>query len=589
MSFFRVVAASEPNTKSQLSLPTINLNNGLLEITALTTLVGSGVAVSLAFGSRGPAGLAWAPMSAFGMLGTIRACFCGASPGWLRETLSLRTAVSDAVIGMELDLDDSRRTGQVRSRMGEPLGIVCDAKEAVLDHNGCEKEVTACRDVYSFDHSTSAMISKLPDTRSDKGLRVFSYANYGFMRNHNAKLQLAALTVSLGKLAEIYVLWISGGNYIGLISSLPWLYFFLVAVIVETQEIILRRRPMNKLGNLDIITGKLPKIGLEPGPRKVILGAYQNSMSSVWWRIIWAGGAIICLYSLIFLYFLLGKQPNELVFTWIGFQVLWLILRIFLYHHARPEDPLFGRVLLAQPLESLPQNMKDRVLRLVIALSKYLVHVHPRGQYSYQEDCFSPKDLASLRTTLISYVYPLQPFPQNITASNSLIKLHILGVIGDATLSSASWIMGDNKLTPLDVYDSCILILSIPTTKGSLSPNKTIFIPAIRVLSGRSMTSTSDIEGYGPLFIPKGAGNSGANITWMYWVPFEGRSWLHFTVGVNMTKLIGDHEARILDDQQVTAQLTVGNLNISISHVDDVKRILKISQHAAELLVKFLS
>ncbi|KIJ55868.1 hypothetical protein M422DRAFT_24368 [Sphaerobolus stellatus SS14] len=54
-------------------------------------------------------------------------------------------------------------------------------------------------------------------------------------------------------------------------------------------------------------------------------------------------------------------------------------------------------------------------------------------------------------------------------------------------------------------------------------------------------------------------------------------------------KVVSNHDAQILNDQQVTAKLTAGTLNISFMHVLDVKETLKISQEAARALFELLS
>jgi hypothetical protein len=52
-------------TDSGSTLGLFNLGNGLIEIAALTSLVGSAAAESLALGDKGPAGLVWATMTTY--------------------------------------------------------------------------------------------------------------------------------------------------------------------------------------------------------------------------------------------------------------------------------------------------------------------------------------------------------------------------------------------------------------------------------------------------------------------------------------------------------------------------------------------
>jgi hypothetical protein len=82
-----------------------SLGNGLVEIAALTALIGSTTAESLILGSRGAVGLPWATLSAFGSLFLIKACIAAATPSWLRDTLGVRTPSCDAAVGLSLNLE----------------------------------------------------------------------------------------------------------------------------------------------------------------------------------------------------------------------------------------------------------------------------------------------------------------------------------------------------------------------------------------------------------------------------------------------------------------------------------------------------
>lgn len=116
------ISDSNSTSKDPVSLPSLNLGNTLVEIGGLSALVGSSVAESLTFGSRGPAGIAWAATSSFGTVSVIKACISGAGSGWLRETLGIRSKLSDLAVGMDLKLD-SHRALRVRHNLGDPLAI----------------------------------------------------------------------------------------------------------------------------------------------------------------------------------------------------------------------------------------------------------------------------------------------------------------------------------------------------------------------------------------------------------------------------------------------------------------------------------
>jgi hypothetical protein len=106
----------------------VYFGNNLIEIGALTTLIGSTIAENLILGERGPAGLVWAANSAFGAPSVIKACISGASSGWLRALLGLRNAASDKAVGLDLELaQNSKGAMRVRRTLDLPLGVSCNA------------------------------------------------------------------------------------------------------------------------------------------------------------------------------------------------------------------------------------------------------------------------------------------------------------------------------------------------------------------------------------------------------------------------------------------------------------------------------
>jgi hypothetical protein len=69
-------------------------------------------------------------MSAFGTLSIIKGCIAGASPNWLRETLGVRSAITDAAIGLRLDLRSKYRSYQdlARKDLGKAVGVAVGVK-----------------------------------------------------------------------------------------------------------------------------------------------------------------------------------------------------------------------------------------------------------------------------------------------------------------------------------------------------------------------------------------------------------------------------------------------------------------------------
>ena len=173
--------------------------------------------------------------------------------------------------------------------------------------------------------------------------------------------------------------------------------------------------------------------------------------------------------------------------------------------------------------------------------------------------------------------------------SSNAIRLNILAVIGDTTLSSAAWIIGDQKYSPMDLYDSCIIIFEVPSFEEK--PSKALAIPAARVYSGRftwSGTVTQDAEeSLEPLFVSRGTGSQ-VNVeeqTWIYWIPCETGDWLQFKC---RGAVLGRQTGEVLTETQLDRILGAGNLNISLKDVADVKSIVGTSREAAKNLLEFL-
>ena len=88
---------------------TVPLSSGLVEISALTAVVGSATAESLILGNRGSAGVAWAAISIFGLVSIIKACISAATPTVLREALGVRIPSVDDALGVFLPLNAQRQ------------------------------------------------------------------------------------------------------------------------------------------------------------------------------------------------------------------------------------------------------------------------------------------------------------------------------------------------------------------------------------------------------------------------------------------------------------------------------------------------
>lgn len=92
-------------TDSVSVLEFFNLGNGVIEVAALTSLMGSAAAQSLALGDKGPSASVCARMNTFGTTSIVTVLAAPAMPGWLRESVGVRSAKLDSVVGLSLNLD----------------------------------------------------------------------------------------------------------------------------------------------------------------------------------------------------------------------------------------------------------------------------------------------------------------------------------------------------------------------------------------------------------------------------------------------------------------------------------------------------
>ena len=127
------MAQEPPSTEAHLGsslfpFPTPDFGNAGLW--ALTAFIGSSVAESLILGNEGGAGVAWAAMSAFGLMDIVKTCVGAASPGWFRTVIGARSENTDVAVGLQVSSGQRGRGAmKVRRSYGErgPSGLSVDA------------------------------------------------------------------------------------------------------------------------------------------------------------------------------------------------------------------------------------------------------------------------------------------------------------------------------------------------------------------------------------------------------------------------------------------------------------------------------
>jgi hypothetical protein len=247
-------------------------------------------------------------------------------------------------------------------------------------------------------------------------------------------------------------------------------------------------------------------------------------------------------------------------------------------------------------------DTKERVFELLLALSKYQTHVHPRSSYSYSEDVMELSDVRDIlsRYTLVDE-YPLDAHlgPDGTDHPQTAVHVDITfrAVMGDTFTSSASWFNGLEH-TCMDLYDCCIVFLEVPapaSAQGREAP-RLVAVPAVRSVS--SMThlknTVTDIEAGAedpecdPQEIrftsPKGSPNSDWWVEWLYWIPCPGGWWIQ--VHSDKLKTLGVRRGTVRTDDELTKSLRSGERNISLESADMVREVVELSRTTARRAVE---
>ena len=120
------MGSSDIATSILPSIAAFNIGNDFTKLATLKSLIGSATAQGLALGNKGPAGLLWATMTIFGVMSVMRAAISTVTTGWPRDSLGLRSAETDSVVGLSMNL--SRMGIRYRTRGGVAQDVECEVK-----------------------------------------------------------------------------------------------------------------------------------------------------------------------------------------------------------------------------------------------------------------------------------------------------------------------------------------------------------------------------------------------------------------------------------------------------------------------------
>ena len=421
--------------------------------------------------------------------------------------------------------------------------------------------------IYTVDESMAGSVRSCPPSNGDSAPVVFAYASDG--PKNASRNDWLAISATMTKLVETFVLLRLTGWPLCLASSMTWLYFLLAAIMIQLSglsrgfgsTVAEHRRQDLFVGDLPTLHG--PTQGSET---RVILGVPINVRRHLVWKFVWALSWLVCLASTLATFLLLQTENSAVFCIWAGFQAFWLCARYVFSHFMRSTDGRPNPVTLHKG-----GDQKFRLLSLAGGISRYLARLHTRTSASYLQDLHDSVDIKR-------HVRPAKPILKwrdglcnenavkkvlSALAVDASLDVEVLAVIGDTMLAGLSCIHGSG-LSCLDLYDSCLMIIKLGT--------ETFLVPSARVLSGNAAAvkvPLKDAEaGVSPRFIDKLGPCRGEDNGWVYWIPLDANRWLYFICDHNS---IGVHTCEILTNQEVTRRLALGNLWVSVSKVEQLE------------------
>lgn len=164
---------------------------------------------------------------------------------------------------------------------------------------------------------------------------------------------------------------------------------------------------------------------------------------------------------------------------------------------------------------------------------------------------------------------------------SEIVQVTFNAVIGDTMLSSLAWLQG-SKFTSLDLYDCCLLQLTISDSM--------FVIPAVQTLSQSTNEAELDLiqleKGDFPRTLPKGMDNWGLEyVQWAYWIPCSDGRWLYVLSGD--FKSLGERKGEFLTNDELDRRLRAGVWGISHEKVEDIVAVVELSRQCASMVLKF--
>ncbi|GAB1316304.1 hypothetical protein MFIFM68171_06514 [Madurella fahalii] len=607
-----------------MSEPTIS--GGLVEISTVATLIGAPIAEALVHGLRGAGGLAWAPMSSFGLLHVIKACLAAAVPDWARESSGLRNQHVDDALGLVFPL---RPTEAIKNRvdLGDARAVLIDRtfrpgllqlgalrrhtggaggggkNEDKLKTEGSEgsgapgggvvsvssvqaseppKEPRISR-LYCLDRKTALLLAAV--RRQVDGGEV---PIYWYLPDTDGSPTYAqdwiVLVSSLAKLCEVFWLWKWGSQILWITTAIPWAWGFVAAALLQVLDLG-RDNPTET--TVDIVAGALPTPLTTGGEGVIVLGTPPNVRRSPARRMLMGLGMPLNLVPLFITFLNMQREKHDVAYLWVAFQALWLICRGLVYYLAESAAAVRQAVLETKAWSETDKATQQRVLLALDAVVRHQATIHPRGPKVYLTECTSflsiPSFLCQAGWQLTTEI--------DLDAAGNLRSIEVLNAVGDIFFRTVVWAKGAD-LNNGELYDSCLLFIRTPDPAtrgpqdgtGSGSGSGSGSVKALACVRARAC----DCPLYGKGVRQRGNTHLCPTKRWRTFIRCR-RGGAVVWMYIHAHSMIGEHSFDLLSDEEINTSFATGAFRISFQNTGQLQTAWDASLRACELLMAFMA
>ncbi|KAF7167149.1 hypothetical protein CNMCM5623_000556 [Aspergillus felis] len=591
------------------------IGGNLVEISAVSTIIGAPIAEALTHGLKAACGIVWAPMSCFGQIHVIKACLSATVPDSLRESMGLRNQFVDNALGVLLPVNRFRRarsridfgdagaieivpcrhwigrwaltwTGstdgwpdlaplvslqQWKRRAGMTTAHEAAQMDAITRIKASESHDDAYRAhaIYTLDKNAQLALDTVPAAEKGSPIDIYRFIpDQGSLPS--SWTDWFWLFLSLVKLLEVFTLRKVGSQGVWVWTMAGWAHAFVAALLLQVTSLG-RDSPFKRTRHL--VAGILPS-PLRMGEQgKIVLGIPANIRRHTLWRIVLGIGTAVNLAGLLGTFIWLDGEPTEALYFWIGFQFLWLVMRTIIYYFTTGGTAIQQGIMSRRRWNEAPPEDRQQVSLLLNELASHQASTHPRGFHAYLFDCMAFEQLGQLFAQVDWSLSPkLPPFP----ADTRLDSIVVHAVTGDPLIRSAVWQQGvalDNS----ELYDSCITFVDLASRdkEGYL-----IAVPCVRAYSCHCESKDGQDRGNSHPDCGK--------IEWWHFFPVDvqncvGGRWLV----AHSKKGVGQLGAEILDEDELDRRLFTGWWKISITGIRALRKAWEVSVQGAKITLFF--